>query len=48
MYRKGYVMHKTDLAYSDFELATGFTLPIDIIKRYCETNKHQTRLRVLP
>ncbi|AEH02716.1 ImmA/IrrE family metallo-endopeptidase [Lacinutrix sp. 5H-3-7-4] len=48
LYRKGYAMHKTDLAYSDFELATGFTLPIDIIKRYCETNKHQTRLRVLP
>lgn len=47
LFRKGYLMHKTDLAYSDFELANGFSLPVDIIKRYCESSRNQSKLRVI-
>jgi len=47
LFRKGYSMHKNELAYSDFEMASGFSLPVDIIKRYCESNRNQSKLRVL-
>jgi Zn-dependent peptidase ImmA (M78 family)/DNA-binding XRE family transcriptional regulator len=47
LFRKGYSMHKNELAYSDFEMAKGFSLPVDVIKRYCEPNRNETKLRVL-
>lgn len=47
LFKKGYFMHKNELAYSDFELASGFSLPIDVIKKYCDTNRNQSKLKVL-
>ena len=47
LFRKGYLMHKNELAYSDFELSSGFSIPVDIIKRYCEVNRNQIKLKVL-
>jgi len=47
LFRKGYSMHKTELAYSDFELSEAFALPIDVVKRFCENNRRETKLRVL-
>ena len=47
LFKKGYAMHKNELAYSDFELSKAFSLPIDVIKRYCDFNRNQPKLRVL-
>lgn len=47
LFKKGYSMHKIDLSYSDLELSKAFSLPIDIVKRFCDSNKRQTKLRVL-
>lgn len=47
LFRKGYLMHKDDLSYSDFEMASGFSLPVDIIKKYFEEGKKSSKLRVL-
>jgi len=47
LFRKGYSMHKNELAYSDFQLASGFSIPVDMIKRYCDNNRNQPKLRVL-
>lgn len=47
LFKKGYSMHKNELAYSDFELASGFSLPVDIIKRYCDLSRNNSKLRVL-
>jgi len=47
LFRKGYLMHKNELAYSDFELSSGFSIPVDVIKRYCEFNRNQIKLKVL-
>ena len=46
LFRKGYSMHKNELAYSDFELAQAFGLPVDIIKRFCENSRGNAKLRV--
>ncbi|MEO9533873.1 MAG: XRE family transcriptional regulator [Crocinitomicaceae bacterium] len=43
----GYNMHKLQLEYSDEELADAFGLPLDIIKRYCVTDRGNTKLRVV-
>lgn len=47
LFLKGYSMHKNELAYSDFELASGFSLPTDIIKRFCNIGRNQSKLRVV-
>lgn len=47
LFTKGYSMHKIELAYSDLELSEAFSLPIDIIKRFCDNSKRETKLRVL-
>jgi Zn-dependent peptidase ImmA (M78 family) len=47
LFKKGYTMHKTDLAYSDFELSNAFTLPVDVIRKYCETPRNNGRLKVV-
>lgn len=47
LFKKGYLMHKNELDYSVQELADAFSLPIDIIKKLCDYNRNQTKLRVL-
>lgn len=47
LFKKGYAMHKTDLAYSDFELASAFSLPLDILKKYCDSDRSKSKLKVL-
>lgn len=47
LFRRGYMMHKNELAYSDFDLATSFALPVDIVKRFFNSNRGQAKLRVL-
>ncbi|WP_108424383.1 helix-turn-helix domain-containing protein [Flagellimonas amoyensis] len=44
---KGYELHKTELDYSDEELADAFCLPMDVIKTFCDTKSGNGRLRVL-
>ena len=47
LFKKGYVMHKSELAYSDIELSKAFDLPIDVISRFCDMNRNKPKLKVL-
>jgi len=47
LFRKGYEMHKSELEYSDFELSKAFAVSIDIIKKYLNNNRKNTKLRVV-
>ena len=47
LFKKGYSMHKNELAYSDFQMSSAFSIPVDVIKRFCDNNKNRSKLRVL-
>lgn len=47
LFRKGYLMHKNDLDYTVQELSEAFYLPTDVIRKFCDNNRNQTKLRVL-
>lgn len=45
IFNKAYKLHKTDLNYTDQELANAFSLPIDIIDKFCSNKTDIVRLR---
>ncbi|AUC82553.1 ImmA/IrrE family metallo-endopeptidase [Lacinutrix sp. Bg11-31] len=47
LFLTSYKMHKNDLEYSDLELAEAFGLPLDVLKRFCDFSKGNSKLRVL-
>lgn len=47
LFRKGYQMFKQELDYSNSEMADAFSLPIDVIEKYCNTERGNAKLRVL-
>lgn len=47
LFLTAYKMHKNDLEYSDNELAEAFGLPLDVLKRFCNIQKSDSKLRVL-
>lgn len=47
VFKKGYCMHKQELAYTTFELASAFCLPVDVLKRYCEPARNSGKLRIV-
>ncbi|MCD8436019.1 XRE family transcriptional regulator [Tenacibaculum dicentrarchi] len=47
LFKKGYSMHKNELAYSDFQMSSAFSIPVDVIKRFCDNSKNKSKLRVL-
>lgn len=47
LFVKSYEMHKSELEYSDNELSEAFSLPIDIINRFCKPNLSNGKLRLV-
>lgn len=47
LFKTAYKMHKNDLEYSDSELADAFGLPLDVLNRFCDFPKGNSKLRVL-
>ena len=47
LFQTAYKMHKNDLEYSDSELAEAFGLPLDVLNRFCNFPKGNSKLRVL-
>lgn len=44
LFKKGYDLHKTELEYSDDELATAFSLPLDIIIKFFKIENQKLRV----
>ena len=40
LFNEAYTLFKTELGYSDKELADAFYLPIEVIKEYCSPQLH--------
>jgi len=47
LFLKGYDLHRNELSYTDPELATGFSLPIDVIEAYFKPIRRNGKLRVV-
>lgn len=46
MYNEAYKLHKNELEYSNEEMATAFSLPIDVLTRFCCPTKTNLKLRL--
>ena len=46
MYNEAYKLHKNELEYSNEEMATAFSLPIDVLTRICFPTKTNLKLRL--
>ena len=46
MYTEAYRLHKTELDYSDSEIAEAFKLPIDIINQFCTFPSSDLKLKL--
>lgn len=48
LFYKGYLLHKNELEYSDYEISKAFHLPIDIIEKYFAKNdRRNSKLKVV-
>lgn len=43
LFIEAYKLHKNDLDYSDLDLSNAFSIPVDVIQRFCKTS----RLRII-
>lgn len=47
IFYKGYDLHKTELDYSDKELADAFRLPINVIETFCDSASNNGKLKLI-
>lgn len=46
LYYEAYRLHKDELEYADVEIASAFSLPIDIINKFCTSSSSTMKLRL--